>query len=134
MGRQLRREARLWHNTLCSRSPMFWVNPQVFLHFYASRQLRVTVRDNGIGIDPLILNSGREGHWGLIGIRERSKRIGATLRLRSRTGAGTEVDLTVPGSIAFDKSSNGATPKWLRWLSRERLEMPKHDKEKRVHK
>ena len=101
---------------------------------YASRQLRVTVRDDGIGIDPHILHSGREGHWGLIGIRERSKRIGATLRLRSRTGAGTEVDLTVPGSIAFDKGSNGAKPKWLRWLSRERLEMPKHDKEKRVHK
>jgi signal transduction histidine kinase len=100
---------------------------------YASRQLRVTVRDDGIGIDPHILHSGREGHWGLIGIRERSKRIGATLRLRSRTGAGTEVDLTVPGSIAFD-DSNGATPKWLRWLSRERLEMPKHDEEKRVHK
>jgi hypothetical protein len=34
MGRQLRREARLWHSTLCSRSPVFWVNPQVFLHFY----------------------------------------------------------------------------------------------------
>jgi hypothetical protein len=34
MGRQLRREDRLWYSTLCSRSPVFWVNPQVFLHFY----------------------------------------------------------------------------------------------------
>jgi signal transduction histidine kinase len=101
---------------------------------YASRHLRVLVRDDGIGIDPHMLHSGREGHWGLVGIRERSKRIGASLRLRSRTGAGTEVDLTVPGSIAFEKRSNGTIPKWLRWLSRETLEMPKDDKEKRERK
>jgi hypothetical protein len=37
MGRQLRREARLWHSTLCLRSLVFWVNPQVFLHFYPER-------------------------------------------------------------------------------------------------
>jgi ligand-binding sensor domain-containing protein/signal transduction histidine kinase len=101
---------------------------------YASRHLRVLVRDDGIGIDPQVLHSGREGHWGLVGIRERSERIGAKLRLRSRIGAGTEVDLTVPGSIAFEKGSNGAVSRWFRWLSRERLERPKHDKGKRVHK
>ncbi|HEX8895640.1 MAG TPA: two-component regulator propeller domain-containing protein [Terriglobales bacterium] len=99
---------------------------------YASRHLRVLVRDDGIGIDPNVLHSGREGHWGLLGIRERSKRIGASLRLRSRTGAGTEVDLTVPGSIAFEKGSNGPIPQWFHWLSRKRPEMPKHDKTKRA--
>ncbi|HTF72321.1 MAG TPA: two-component regulator propeller domain-containing protein, partial [Edaphobacter sp.] len=61
---------------------------------YASKHLRVSVRDDGRGIDPQVLHSGLEGHWGLVGIRERSKRIGANLRLRSRIGAGTEVDLT----------------------------------------
>lgn len=101
---------------------------------YASRHLRVLVRDDGRGIDPQVLHSGREGHWGLAGIRERSKRIGANLRLRSRIGAGTEVDLTVPGSIAFEKGSNGPISQWFRWLSRERLETPKHDEGKRVHK
>jgi len=101
---------------------------------YASRHLRVLVRDDGRGIDPQVLHSGLEGHWGLVGIRERSKRIGANLRLRSRIGAGTEVDVTVPGSIAFEKDSNDPISRWFRWLSRERLEMPKHDKEKRVHK
>jgi ligand-binding sensor domain-containing protein len=97
---------------------------------YASRHLRVLVRDDGRGIDPQVLHSGREGHWGLVGIRERSERIGANLRLRSRIGAGTEVDLTVPGSIAFEKSSNGHLPQWFSWLRRERLETPKHDKGK----
>jgi ligand-binding sensor domain-containing protein/signal transduction histidine kinase len=101
---------------------------------YASRHLRVLVRDDGRGIDPQVLRSGLEGHWGLVGIRERSKRIGANLRLRSRIGAGTEVDLTVPASIAFEKSSNDHISRWFRWLSRERLETPKHDEEKRVHK
>jgi ligand-binding sensor domain-containing protein/signal transduction histidine kinase len=101
---------------------------------YATRQLRVLVRDDGRGIDPQMLYSGREGHWGLVGIRERSKRIGAHLRLRSRIGAGTEVDLTVPGSIAFEKSPSDSISQWFRWLSRERLETPKHDKGKRVQK
>jgi len=101
---------------------------------YASRHLRVLVRDDGRGIDPQVLHSGREGHWGLVGIRERSERIGANLRLRSRIGAGTEVDLTVPGTIAFEKGSNGLISHWFLWLSRERLETSKHDKAKRVHK
>ncbi|MGD0442803.1 MAG: two-component regulator propeller domain-containing protein [Edaphobacter sp.] len=101
---------------------------------YASRHLRVSVRDDGRGIDPQVLHSGREGHWGLVGIRERSKRIGANLRLRSRIGAGTEVDLTVPGTIAFEKSSNGRISRWFRWFSRERLETRKHDNGKRVQK
>ena len=99
---------------------------------YASRHLRVLVRDDGIGIDPHVLHSGREGHWGLVGIKERSKRIGANLRLWSRAGSGTEVELTVPGSIAFEKGSNGLIPRWFHWLSRKRLEMPKHDKGKRA--
>jgi nitrate/nitrite-specific signal transduction histidine kinase len=101
---------------------------------YASRHLRVLVRDDGGGIDPQVLHSGLEGHWGLVGIRERSKRIGANLKLRSRVGAGTEVDLTVPGSLAFDKGSNGPISRWFRWVSRESLKAPKHHKEKRVHK
>ena len=34
---------------------------------YASSQLRMLVRDNGCGIDPQMLHSGRDGHWGLSG-------------------------------------------------------------------
>jgi signal transduction histidine kinase len=63
--------------------------------------LRVMVRDNGCGIDPQILKTGRDGHWGLSGMRERADRIGASLRVWSRAEAGTEVELSVPGKIAF---------------------------------
>jgi ligand-binding sensor domain-containing protein/signal transduction histidine kinase len=68
---------------------------------YSSRDLSLFVRDDGCGIDPQMLKSGREGHWGLSGMRERADRIGARLHVRSRTAAGTEVELRVPGRVAF---------------------------------
>jgi signal transduction histidine kinase len=86
---------------------------------YARTQLSLLVRDDGRGIDSSILQGGRHGHWGLSGMRERSQRIGATLKLRSRLGAGTEIQLMVPGHIAFEDNSGNSTPRWLRWLGRE---------------
>ena len=69
---------------------------------YDPRQLRLRVRDDGKGIDPQVLQAhGREGHWGLPGIRERAQRIGAGLEFWSEAGAGTEVELTIPASIAY---------------------------------
>jgi len=62
----------------------------------------VYVRDDGKGITPEILEAGgRDGHWGLAGIRERAKRIGARLDFWSEARAGTEVQLTIPSSIAY---------------------------------
>lgn len=86
---------------------------------YASTHLGLLVRDDGRGIDSSILEGGRDGHWGLVGMRERSQRIGGTLKLRSRAGAGTEIELMVPGDIAFEGESGNSTPRWLRWLGRE---------------
>ena len=63
---------------------------------------RLRIRDDGNGIDPAVLQEGaRAGHWGLPGIRERAKRIGAQLKLCSENGAGTEVELIVPARIAY---------------------------------
>jgi signal transduction histidine kinase len=59
------------------------------------------VSDNGRGMEAATLESGRRGHWGLPGMRERSKRLGAALTVRSRIGIGTEVELRIPGSVAF---------------------------------
>ena len=68
----------------------------------------VHVRDDGKGIDPEVLNAGgREGHWGLTGIRERTKRIGASLDFWSKRGAGTEVRLTVPAQVAYAAGEMG---------------------------
>ena len=69
---------------------------------YARKEFRILVRDDGCGMESEILESGREGHWGLSGMRERSEKIGADLRLRSRIGAGTEVELSIPNQVVFD--------------------------------
>jgi signal transduction histidine kinase len=68
---------------------------------YGVRVLRLRVRDDGKGIDPKLLDTGRDGHWGLPGMRERAQEIGARLDIWSEAGAGTEVELSVPGSIAY---------------------------------
>jgi signal transduction histidine kinase len=82
---------------------------------YANNQLRLLVRDNGCGIDPQVVRSGRDGHWGLSGMRERAGRIGATLKVWSRPEGGTEVDLSLPGRVAFLDHSSGPG---LRWFAR----------------
>jgi signal transduction histidine kinase len=70
---------------------------------YAERLLRLRIRDDGKGIDSKVLATGREGHWGLQGMRERARQIGAQLEIWSQTGAGTEVELRIPGPIAYAK-------------------------------
>lgn len=71
---------------------------------FAERLLRLRIRDDGDGIPPEIVRDGREGHYGLPGIRERAAQIGAKLDIWSGLGAGTEIDVSVPGSIAYGKS------------------------------
>jgi signal transduction histidine kinase/ligand-binding sensor domain-containing protein len=63
---------------------------------YLEHELKICVRDDGQGIDQDTLQHGRAGHWGLVGMRERSKSIHGKLRILSRAGAGTEVELVVP--------------------------------------
>src|SRR5262249_6084180 len=68
---------------------------------YDKKQLRVRVKDNGKGIDPQVLAvGGREGHYGLPGMRERAKLSGGNLIIRSRLDSGTEIELSIPASIA----------------------------------
>src|SRR5262249_15134781 len=75
---------------------------------YDDRMLRLRIRDNGIGIDPKVLEQGaRDGHWGLPGVRERAKLIGAKLDFWSEAGAGTKGPATVPASVAYVRASNG---------------------------
>src|SRR5580658_9310962 len=71
---------------------------------YGDSLLRLRVRDDGKGIDPKHLHAGRDGHWGLPGMRERAQLIGAQFELWSEVGAGTEVELRVPGSIVYEKA------------------------------
>jgi len=67
---------------------------------YLRSHLRVVVADNGCGIDAQIVRSGRASHWGLPGMRDRAQGIGAEVRIFSRRGAGTEVEISLPSGIA----------------------------------
>jgi ligand-binding sensor domain-containing protein/signal transduction histidine kinase len=90
---------------------------------YDNGLLRLRIRDDGKGTDPKILKEGaRAGHWGLPGIRERAKQIGARLDFWSEAGAGTEVELTVPASIAYAKSpdSSGGDGRGFRLFRKKR--------------
>ena len=68
-----------------------------------AHDLVLRVSDNGIGIDPVIADRGKEGHFGLQGMRERAARIGGNLTLGSSSNSGTEIKLVVPGDIVFRK-------------------------------
>jgi signal transduction histidine kinase len=71
---------------------------------YADSELRMRVRDNGCGVDPRVLDAGREAHWGLAGMRERAAKIGGLFKIYSNASAGTEVELSIPSSIALEFS------------------------------
>jgi signal transduction histidine kinase/ligand-binding sensor domain-containing protein len=72
---------------------------------YEDHQFRMRVRDDGKGMDPNVLEAGgRAGHWGLTGLRERALKLGVRLDFWSEVGAGTEVQLTVPAPVAYEKS------------------------------
>jgi signal transduction histidine kinase/ligand-binding sensor domain-containing protein len=68
---------------------------------YSRTSLRLLVRDNGRGIDRRVLKYGREGHWGLRGIRERARVIRSRLKIISNPRSGTELRVLVPAEVAF---------------------------------
>ena len=82
---------------------------------YGTRAFRLLVRDDGCGIEPRVLKNGRNGHWGLAGMRERAKAIGSVLKIQSRGSTGTDVELSVPAVIAFaDLSARSSFLSWRR--------------------
>jgi len=70
---------------------------------YADSGLRLRIHDNGCGVDSQVLCAGREGHWGLAGMRERATKIGGLLELSSTRSSGTEIRLSIPSRVAFPR-------------------------------
>ncbi|MBV8051354.1 MAG: hypothetical protein JOZ80_09210 [Acidobacteriaceae bacterium] len=71
---------------------------------YGEKYFRLRVRDDGKGIQPEILRAdGREGHYGLHGMRERAKLVGGELTIWSEVDSGTEIELIIPASRAYAK-------------------------------
>src|SRR5271163_2264165 len=82
---------------------------------YGERQFRLRVRDDGRGISREVLEKqGRAGHWGLAGMRERAELIGGQLEIWSQQESGTQVELSIPASLAY-----GTSPaRRFRWFAK----------------
>jgi signal transduction histidine kinase/ligand-binding sensor domain-containing protein len=89
---------------------------------YDNEQFRLRVRDDGKGIDAARLSGdGSEGHYGLRGMRERATLIGAKLAIWSEVNTGTEVEVRLPGNLAY------ATAPTLSWFSRSLRARRRHE-------
>src|SRR6185369_7087244 len=78
---------------------------EVEIH-YGDEEFRLRVRDNGKGIRPAVLRGdGREGHYGLHGMRERANVVGGKLTVSTELNRGTEIELVIPGGRAYVNKS-----------------------------
>lgn len=66
-----------------------------------AHDLTLRIGDNGAGIDSEVVEKGKDGHFGLRGMRERAERIGSKLTIASSAESGTVITLVVPGRVAF---------------------------------
>lgn len=79
--------------------------------------LTLRVADDGVGIEATLAERGKEGHFGLRGMRERAERIGAALSVTSAPGKGTVIVVTVPGRVIFRKASTNLAARIRSMLS-----------------
>jgi len=69
---------------------------------YARDRFRLTIRDDGCGMDPqAVAEDSNRGHFGITGMRERARQLGAKFAIFSRDATGTEIELVVPAAAAF---------------------------------
>ena len=69
---------------------------------YARDRFRLSIRDDGCGMDlgAMDREPGRE-HFGITGMRERSRQLEAEIAIFSREATGTEMELLVPAEAAY---------------------------------
>lgn len=81
---------------------------------FARRHFVFLCSDNGRGIsEPEVNAKESRKHWGLVGIRERSRKIGAVLRIGSAEPSGTKIELTLSARIAY--AANMPKRRWFAW-------------------
>jgi signal transduction histidine kinase len=69
---------------------------------YGAQRLVVSFEDDGVGADARVAQSaGRKGHFGLVGMRERARRLDGSLAFETAPGAGAKITLTLPGRVAY---------------------------------
>ncbi len=79
--------------------------------WFSQSEFRARIWDNGKGLPVNAWERGEDTkHWGLLGMKERAKKLGATFAARGRQKGGTEVQLTVPASVCYRSTSSN----WIR--------------------
>jgi signal transduction histidine kinase/ligand-binding sensor domain-containing protein len=78
---------------------------QLSIELRYARDLSLVIEDNGIGIDPEIVDVGKVGHFGIQGMKERSARIRARITITSTPNAGTRIALNIPGDLVYRRQN-----------------------------
>lgn len=69
---------------------------------YQRDHFTLRIADNGQGLPPAIADAGqREGHWGLVGMKERAEAMGANYLMKSVAGEGTAIQVRLPANLAY---------------------------------
>jgi signal transduction histidine kinase len=85
---------------------------------FAEDRLTMIVRDDGRGFDADHPPSASTGHFGLYGMRERAIKLEADLRVTSRPGEGTAIQIDVPLASFNIQLKSEPTPSGLRLVPR----------------
>lgn len=64
--------------------------------YFEDNKIRVVIADDGCGFDPSQAFAATGAHFGLVGMRERTERMGGRFEIRSAPGSGTELTVEVP--------------------------------------
>ncbi|GGC66848.1 histidine kinase [Undibacterium terreum] len=122
-------EARTLHPVI--RDEVYWIAREALINAfnhaqatridigitYTSREMRLSIRDNGRGIpDETLRYAAARSHWGIVGMQERAAKINAVLRYQSPDKTGTEWTIVLPGRIAYE--GNEGHTVWQRLLKR----------------
>ncbi|WP_214199566.1 sensor histidine kinase [Novosphingobium profundi] len=69
---------------------------------YSSDEVIVSIGDDGKGLPRTVLEAGaREGHYGLVGMRERARKLSGALDISTSGQGGTAITFAIPADIAY---------------------------------
>ncbi|MFZ6874139.1 sensor histidine kinase [Undibacterium sp. Di27W] len=89
---------------------------------YQRDYFTLRVADNGQGLPVAIVEAGqREGHWGLVGMKERAEAMGANYLMKSVAGEGTAIQVRLPANLAYTNAVGSALDVWPRFFGMGRL-------------
>jgi len=63
---------------------------------YETKRLRMQIEDNGVGVSSEVAEATPPGHFGVIGMRERTQAIGGTFTMNSVPAEGTKITVELP--------------------------------------